>query len=160
MKTIGAVAPWAIVLTGAGGAVWWLLSRDIAAGRWLLAALLFGHGAVHLLFVVPPPDGTDAGSEWPFDMTRSWTITGPALDPDTVRAAGKVLVAGVVAGFALAALSTTSIVVPPGWWRATVASSSIASAAALVLFLSPRFVLGLGMDVALVWVAAAGAWMP
>jgi hypothetical protein len=53
--------PWAVVLAVTGGAIWWLLSRDAVAGRWLLAALLIGHGVVHPLFAVPAPSATDGG---------------------------------------------------------------------------------------------------
>ena len=44
VKTMTGTLPGAVVLVVIGGAIWWLLSRDMAAGRWLLAALLIGHG--------------------------------------------------------------------------------------------------------------------
>ena len=44
VKTMTGTLPWAVVVVAIGGAIWWLLSRDMAAGRWLLAALLIGHG--------------------------------------------------------------------------------------------------------------------
>jgi hypothetical protein len=160
VKTIVGILPWTVVVAAIGGAIWWLLSRDMSAGRWLLAALLIGHGVVHVMFAVPAPAATGGGPDWPFDMARSWAITGTALDLNVVRAVGVALIAVVVIGFALAALSTVGIVVPSGWWQVTVAVSAVASAVLLILFLEPQLVLGLGIDAALLWVVVARAWMP
>jgi hypothetical protein len=109
--------PWAVVLAAIGGAIWWLLSRGTATGRLLLAALLLGHGIVHLLFVVP---ASKEGEPWPFDMAKSWAVTGIGLDLGGVRAVGVVLIAIAICAFAVAALSTVGIVVPAGWWRSAV----------------------------------------
>ena len=160
MKTIVGILPWAVVVAAIGGAIWWLLSRDMAAGRWLLAALLIGHGVVHVMFAVPAPTASGGGPDWPFDMARSWAITGAGLDLTVVRAVGVALIAIVVGGFALAALSTVGVLVPPGWWQATVAVSAVASAVLLVLFFEPQLVLGLGIDAVLLAVVATGAWAP
>ena len=160
MKTIVGILPWAVVVAAIGGAIWWLLSRDMAAGRWLLAALLLGHGAVHVMFAVPAPAATGGGSDWPFDMARSWAITGAGLDLNVVRAVGVALIAIAVGGFGLAALSTVGILVPPGWWQLTVAVSAVASAVLLGLFFEPQLVLGLGIDAVLLAVVATGAWTP
>lgn len=160
MKTIGGMLPWAAVSAAVGGAIWWLLSREMAAGRWLLAALLTGHGVVHVMFAVPTPAATEAGPEWPFDMARSWVITGLGLNPNPVRSAGVALIAVVVAGAALAALSTIGTVVPSGWWQPAVAGSAVASALLLVMFFDPHLILGLVIDAVLLGVVATGAWKP
>ncbi len=160
VRTMAGILPWAVVLVVVGGAIWWLLSRDIAAGRWLLAALLIGHGVVHALFVVPVPAPTDGGPDWPFDMARSWAITGAGLDANMVRIIGVALITVVVVGFSLAALSTVGIIVPSGWWQPIVAASAVTSAVLLVLFFEPLLVLGLGIDAVLLWVVAARVWIP
>ena len=160
MKAIVGIMPWAVVLAAAGGAIWWLLSRDMAAGRWLLAALLIGHGAVHLMFAVPAPAATRGGPDWPFDMARSWAITGVGLDLNVVRAVGLALIALVVGGFAVAALSTVGVLAHPGWWQAAVAVSAVVSALLLALFFEPQLVLGLGIDAVLLAVVATAAWVP
>jgi hypothetical protein len=147
------------VLLVAGVAIWWLLSHDMAAGRWLLAALLIGHGVVHLLFAVPAPAATDGGAAWPFDMSQSWAVTRAGLDLGLARVIGAVLIAITVGAFVLAALATVGIVVPSGWWQPTIALGAIASAATLVLFFDPQLVLGLGMDAILLWVVATRAWV-
>jgi hypothetical protein len=160
VKTIVGILPWAVVVAALGGAVWWLLSREMAAGQWLLAALLIGHGIVHGMFAMPAPTATGGGPGWPFDMARSWAITGAGLDLNVVRAVGVALIAIVGGGFALAALSSVGVLVPPGWWQATVAASAITSVVLLVLFFEPQLVLGLGIDAVLLAVVAAGAWVP
>jgi hypothetical protein len=160
VKTMAGILPWAVVLVLIGGAVWWLLSREMAAGRWLLAALLIGHGVVHVLFAVPAPAAPGGGAEWPFNMSQSWAITGAGLDANMVRIVGVALITVVVVGFSLAALSTVGIIVPSGWWQPIVAVSAVTSAILLVLFFEPQLVLGLGMDAVLLWVVVARAWMP
>ncbi len=160
VRTMAGTLPWAVVLLVVGAAVWWLLSQDMAAGPWLFAALLIGHGVVHVLFAVPAPAATDGGAPWPFDMARSWAVTRTGLDPSLVRGIGAVLIAVTIGAFALAALSTVGLIVPSGWWQPTVALGAIASAATLVLFFEPQLVLGLGLDIVLLWVVVTGAWMP
>jgi hypothetical protein len=160
VKTIVGILPWALVVAGLGIAIWWLLSRDMAAGRWLLAALLIGHGVVHVMFAVPAPAATEGRPDWPFDMARSWAINGAGLDLTVVRAVGLALIAVVVLGFALAALATVGIVVPSGWWQPTVAVAAMASAVLLVLCLEPQLVLGLGIDAVLLWVVVTNACVP
>ena len=159
MKAVVGVLPWAVVSAVVGGAIWWLLSGEMAAGRWLLAAVLIGHAIVHIFFAVPAP-AAEGGAEWPFDMAKSWTVKRAGVAVRTVRTAAIGLIAIVVAGSALAALSSVGIVVPAGWWRATVALSAVASAALLVLVFAPQLVLGLAIDAVLLWLVVAGAWMP
>ena len=159
-KALVGILPWAVVLAAAGGGIWWLLSRDMAAGRWVLAALLIGHGLVHVMFVMPAQSATAAGPDWPFNLARSWALTDVKLDPNVIRVVGLALVAVVVAGFALAALSTLGILVPPGSWHVAVAVSALASAVLLVTFFDPQLVLGIGIDAGLLWIVAARAWAP
>jgi hypothetical protein len=160
VRTMAGILRWAVVLIVVGGAVWWLLAREMAAGLWLLAALLMGHGMVHLLFVVPTPAASEGGAEWPFNLAQSWAITGVGLDVNLVRIIGVALITVVVVGFSLAALSTVGIMVPSGWWQPIVAVSAVTSTILLVLSSQPQLALGLGMDLALLWVVVARAWMP
>jgi hypothetical protein len=159
-KALGGILPWAVVLAAAGGGTWWLLSRDAAAGRWVLAALLIGHSLIHVMFVMPAQSATAAGPDWPFNIARSWALTGVKLNPNVIHVVGMALVAVVVAGFALAALSTVGILVPPGLWQVTVAVSALASAAVLLVFFDLQLVLGIGVDAGLLWIVVARAWAP
>ena len=158
MKAMGGILPYAVVLAVVGGVIWWLLSRDVAAGPWLLAAVLIGHGIVHLMFAISPA-ATAGGPEWPFDMAKSWAVTG-GLDLNVVRTVGVALIVIVAGGFALAALSTVGLVVPAEWWRAAVGGSAITSIVVLVLFFNPQLALGIGIDVVLLWAVAANSWAP
>lgn len=160
VKTMANMLPWAVVLVVAGAAIWWLLSRDMAPGRWLLAALLIGHGVVHVLFAVPAPSATAGGAAWPFDMAQSWVVARAGLDLVLARVVGAVLIAVTVGAFALAALATVGVVVPSGWWQPTIALGAVASATTLVVFFEPQLVVGLGVDAVLLWAAATRAWVP
>jgi hypothetical protein len=161
VRTMAGTLPWAVVLAAAGGGTWWLLSREVAGGRWLLAALLIGHGLVHLLFAVPASAAAEGGSAtWPFEIGRSWAITGGHLDDAAVRLALAVLIGIAVGGFALAGLATLGIVVPAGWWPSLVTVAALASAIVLIVCFDPQLVLGLGMDAILLWVATFRIWTP
>lgn len=160
LKTIAGLAPLAIVLSGVGIAIWWLLARDLAIGRWVLGGFLVAHGLIHFLFVVPAPATTAGGAEWPFDMTQSWLVTGAGLDMGPVRVIGAALIGIVAIGFLLAGLATVGIVIPSGWWRVLVVGSAAASIVLLALFFSPQLVLGLGIDAVLLLIAVAAVWAP
>jgi hypothetical protein len=163
VKTLIGLVPLAIGLMLFAVAVWFLLSAEMAFGRWLLAAFLVGHGLVLVMFVVPQPaakPATASGVEYPFDMARSWLITGMGLDAGPVRAIGVVLVAAVVIGFALAGLATVGVLIPAGWWAVLVLGSAVLSTVVLLLFFSPGLILGLAIDAVLLWVAVAAVWAP
>jgi hypothetical protein len=163
MKTVTELLPLAIGVAVAGVVTWFLLGRNLAAGRWLLAGLLFAHGWVHLMFVFPQPEparATAGGTAWPFDMSRSWLISGAGLDVSLVRTVGIVLMAVVFVGFVLGALSTVGLLVPAGWWSGLVVGAAVGSFLLLALFFSPTLLLGLAIDLALVWLVMAGVWSP
>jgi hypothetical protein len=160
LKTIAGLVPLAIVLSGIGIAIWWLLSKEMALGKWVLGGFLVGHGLIHLLFVMPAPAATADGPEWPFDMTRSWLVSGPGLDVNVVRVIGVALIGVVAIGFVLAGLATVGIVVPSSWWRFLVGAAATASVVLLALFFSPQLVLGLAIDAVLLWVVLAAVWAP
>ncbi|MGE5155933.1 MAG: hypothetical protein ACM3JP_00365, partial [Betaproteobacteria bacterium] len=106
------------------------------------------------------PAATVSGPEWPFDVCKSWAVTGAGLDLDAVRAIGAALIVIVVGGFVLAALSTVGLVVPAGWWQPAVAGSAVVSMVVLVLFFNPQLVLGIGIDAVLLWAVVTRAWVP
>ena len=160
LRTMAGTLPWAVVLVAAGGGTWWLLSREIAGGRWLLAALLIGHGLVHLLFAVPAAASESGSGQWPFDIDRSWAITAGHLGTATVRLVATILIAITVGGFVLAGLASLGVAVPANWWAPLVTVAAIASMALLVVCFDPQLVLGMGIDAILLWIAATRAWMP
>ena len=136
MKTALGLVPLAVVLAGVGIAIWWMLAREMALGKWVLGAFLLGHGLVHAMFVMPRPATTDAAAgaaEWPFDKARSWLVTGAGLDVNLVHVIGVALICAVTVGFLLAGLATVGILFPAGWWPVLVVASAAASAVLLAL---------------------------
>lgn len=126
----------------------------------LFAAFLAAHGLIHASYFSPAPARTAGGPEWPFEMGRSWLVTGMGLDVGSVRVIGAVLITLTVTAFLLAALSTVGWLVPDGWWLPLIVVGSIASAAQLLVFFHPWLVLGLVIDAALIWLALASRWTP
>lgn len=163
LKTIVGLAPFALGVAVFGGVIWFLLGRNIGLGKWLLAAFLMGHGFVQMMFLFPRPAtaaATAGGVEYPFDMARSWLITGVGLDPGAVRAIGVALVAAVAIGFVLAGLASVGLLIPSGWWQGLVVGSTVASLALMTVFFSPGLLIGFAIDAVLLWVALASVWTP
>ena len=143
------LVPLAIVVALVGGLTWLLLDSDAALGTWLLAALLLGHGAAHVAFVVPTPEpARTAGSEleWPFDLGRSWPVTRLGLDAGIVRGAGIALTAVTAVASLLAALATIGIVVPTDWWAGLVVAEAVSSLLLLTLCFSPILLNGFAIE--------------
>jgi hypothetical protein len=166
MKILTDLLPLLAALAVLGGLTWFLLARDMAIGRWLLAATLFGHGWVHVMFMVPLPARTatsatasDEAFSRTFDLGRSWLVHA-GLDVHLVRAIGTLLVLVTVVGFMLAALSTVGWLVPAAWWPGLVIGSSVASILLLAVALNPTLILGFGINAVLLWVALASLWTP
>jgi hypothetical protein len=162
-KTIGGLMPFAVALAVIGGAIVLLLGRNAELGKLLFAAFFVGHAFVHVMFLLPRPADTSAtagGTEWPFDMARSWLVTGPGLDLGMVRLVGVILVVGVAIGFLLSGLATVGLLIPSGWWQGLIVTSSAGSVLLLALFFSPQLVLGVAIDAVLLWVVLAAIWTP
>ena len=163
MRNLVGMLPWAVLLIAAGAGICWLLSKDIAAGKWLLAALIIGHGFIHVMFLVPAPPVAASGPQWPFHIAQSWPVTAAGLNLGLVRVVGAALiaVAGASSVFAQStALSTAGIVVPAGWWPGSAGVGAVASAIVLIAFFDPQLILGLGIDATLLSVVVARAWAP
>jgi hypothetical protein len=127
--------------------------------RLVLGAFLLAHGAIHLGFVSPRPPATADGPAWPFDLGRSWILGHLGLDGELARVLGMALIAVTIGGFALAALVAIGIA-PAGIWPAAVAIGAVGSVAVLALFFHPWLVLGLAIDVALLWAVLVASWAP
>jgi len=128
-------------------------------GRIGIAALLLAHGLIHAAFLAPRPAATAGGPAWPFDLGRSWLLGGLGLGPEATRWLGIALVATTLIGFALAAFSLLGIG-PDGLLSVAMAVGAIASSAVLVLYFHPWLVLGLAIDVVVLWVALIARWAP
>ena len=183
-RIIRTLGPLAIVAVVVGAVTLWLLETNPGVGRWVLAAVLFGHGWVHLMFLFPKPGSPEIGerqvqargrqvarrpgrkpsrkptTDWPFDLRTTWLAARIGSGPGTFVAVGRVLVVVTFVLSTLAALATVGILVPAAWWQGLVVASSLASLAMLVVWFAPMLLLGILIDVALVWLAIAGPWSP
>ena len=158
--TLVGLWPFAAGIAVVGLVAWFLLKQNVGLGSWLLAALLVAHGWVHVMFVFPRPTPSEGGSEWPFDLTRSWLVSAARLDVNLVRVAGIALMSIVVVGFVLAAMSIVGLLVPAGWWAGMLVVGAAVSFVMLALFFSPQLVLGLAIDLALLWLVFGSGWSP
>jgi hypothetical protein len=128
--------------------------------RLLLAGFLVAHALIHVSYLTPAPPKTADGPEWPFELTRSWLVTGLQLDPAVARSLGVALVAVTVALLVAAGLATASWLVPSGWWSGLVISGAVSSVLTLALFFHPWLILGVAIDAALLWAVLVGEWLP
>ena len=127
--------------------------------RLLFAGFLLAHGAIHASFLSPRPPATAGGPAWPFELARSWVLTPLGVQPETARLLGMALVAATAGAFALAALAATGLL-PAELWGPTTAIGAVASLALLVLFFHPWLVLGLAIDLGLLWAVLVAGWTP
>ncbi len=163
MKALLGLLPFAVALAIAGAVIVVLMERNATAGRLALAGVLAGHGLVHLFFFVPQPApaaGSASAAEWPFDIARTWATTSFGVDPGMLRVLGVALVAIVVAGFVMAALSTVGVLLPAGWWRPLIGIGAVASLLTLALFFNPQLLLGPTIDLVLLVLVIATTWSP
>jgi hypothetical protein len=126
----------------------------------LLGALLVGHALVHVSYLTPAPPQTADGPEWPFEMSRSWLITGIGVDSTVIRAVGTALVVTSIALLVAAGLATVGWIVPSDWWSPLVIGGAVASALTLGIFFHPWLVFGLAIDAALLWATLVAGWSP
>jgi hypothetical protein len=163
MNNLIRLLPLAIGAALIAGLTWILLDRDLELGRWLLAALLLGHGLAHLAFVVPTPEparATESGMAWPFDLGRAWPVSRLDLDPRIVRGAGIALTAVTLVASLLAALATLGILVSADLWSGLVVAEAVSSMLLLTVCFSPILLNGFGIDFALLWLALLSGWSP
>lgn len=159
MKGLTGLLALTAVLLAVGALVCWLLDRGSAVGPWLVAAILFAHGWVHLVFLLPMTGGDSphTGGENPFDMDRSWLIERGA-DSRLMHSVGALLVVVTFVAFAAAALAVLGWLVPGAWWTGLVVTGVVSSTMLLVLFFAPTLVLGFVINAGLVALAIQRAW--
>jgi hypothetical protein len=164
-RTIRELGPLAIVVGAACAVTLYLLGTNPSLGRWFLAAMLFAHGWVHLMFVFPKPprpkgEALAAATAWPFDLGSSWLIVRAGLPAGPVLVIGRALVAIAFAGFLLAAMATAGVLVPAVWWAGSGLVGAASSALLLAVAFSPTLLLGFAIDLAVAWLVLAGPWTP
>ena len=124
----------------------------------VVAGLLLGHALIHASYLVPQPQAKPGAPAWPFTLEHSWLLGPVGVDRSTSRTLGIGLVLVVLAAFALAA--SAALAIGPAWlWRASVALGAAASLAVLLVYFPRWLVIGVAIDLVLLWLAGSG-WAP
>lgn len=129
------------------------------ATKLFIAAFLLAHGAIHASFLAPRPPVTAGGPAWPFELGKSWLLRPLGLDAEATRMIGMVLIVLTIGAYIVAALAAAGLA-PGGLWPAAVTIGSIASIAVLGLYFSPWFVVGVAIDLVLLWAVLFQSWVP
>jgi hypothetical protein len=127
--------------------------------RLALAGFLLAHAVIHVAFLAPAPPATADGPTWPFTMSDSWLFTRLGVAPEAARLVGMGLVATTIAGFAMAALCAIGFL-PAAIWLPAIAIGAASSMSLLIAFFHPWLVLGVGIDLVLIWVSLVAGWTP
>jgi hypothetical protein len=127
--------------------------------RLAIAGLLLAHALIHVAYLAPRPPATAAGPTWPFELGHSWLLGQLGAGSETTRLVGVALVAATLAGFALAALAAVGIG-PAALWSAALTLGAAASLGVLVLYFQPWLVLGVAIDLFVLWAALVARWAP
>ena len=123
----------------------------------LFGLFLVAHGLVHGLFMVPRPP--DAGASWPFDPSESWLLNRLGVEPNLARAIAAGLVAVTAVAFIVTALAVIGIL-PADWLRPIAIASASVSLILLGIFFHPWLVIGIAIDVAILWAVGLNGWIP
>jgi hypothetical protein len=127
-------------------------------GKLVVAAFLLAHAAIHASFLSPAPPATANGPAWPFRLDESVILSPLGTSPAVLRPLGIALVALVLGGFGVAALSVLGVA-PPGLLQPAATAGAVASVALLVLYFHVWLVLGIVIDLGILWLAF-GEWTP
>ncbi len=162
MRAVRELGPLTIVVAIVGAVTWLLIGGHEAIGSWLLAGLLVAHGLIHAMFLVPSPPRTATaaagGPTWPFDLGDSWLVE--RAGGGAVVVAGRVLVGAIVGCSLLAAMAIVGILVPSTLWAPLVVASAGCSLLLLAIPFSTQLLVGVAIDIALLWLALGSAWAP
>ena len=126
----------------------------------LVGLFLLAHGLIHLSYLAPAPSPGAGRPEWPFDMANSWLVTNLGMSADLIRPLGTLLVVVVAGTLGAAGLATLGVLVPQEWWKPFVIVGAVASAVTLAIFFHPWIVIGIAIDLVLLWVVMGAGWEP
>jgi hypothetical protein len=127
--------------------------------RLLLAVFLAAHGLIHLSYLAPAPPRTAGGPEWPFEVTHSWLVSTLGMDAAAMRPLATALV--IVTTMALLGAAAVAM----GWlsstlWLPLLVAGTVGSLVTLALFFHPWLVVGIAIDLVLLWATLIGGWAP
>jgi hypothetical protein len=116
------------------------------------AGFLLAHGGIHASFLAPRPPAKEGGPAWPFEVTHSWLLTPLGLSARVLRSLAIALVALTLCGYALAALGILGFL-SSDLTAIAVTVASLSSILLLFLFFHPWLIVGVAIDLALIWIA-------
>ena len=125
-------------------------SPDSPVLRVLLGLFLVVHGLIHLVYFAPTDD-----PKFPMTAGKSWLVTSAGLRIGTVRAIVAVLAVLSAVGFCLLALSYFGLLVPTGWFTPLAVIAAAASLALIVVTWNVQFIVGVAIDLAILYWALA-----
>jgi hypothetical protein len=128
--------------------------------RYALFPLLVGHALVHLAYLAPAPARAEGAPEWPFAIERSWLVVNLGVSMDVMRLLAYLLVAVTAVALVAGGLATIDLLVPASWWPGLVVAGTTASLVLLVLFFHPWLVVGMAIDVVLLYLVLVNGWDP
>lgn len=123
------------------------------------AAFLAAHGLIHVAFLQRPPAPTPGGPAWPFSLQDTWLGDRLGLGSAGRRAIGTGLVLVTLVAWGLAAFAALGVG-PAALWPASVALGAVASATVLVAWFHRWLVLGIAIDIGLLWAVLIAGWVP
>jgi hypothetical protein len=127
--------------------------------RIVVAGLLLAHAAIHLAFIAPAPPATASGPAWPFTTADSWLLNRLGVGPAGARLIADGLIAVTLLGFVLAALAALGVV-PAALFVPALSVGAVASIGLLSVFFHPWLVLGVAIDLGLLWAGLVAGWTP
>jgi hypothetical protein len=127
--------------------------------RLILTAFILAHALIHVAFLGPRPPATAGGPPWPFDLGHSWILDPLGVRSEQARLVGTALVAITLGGFALASVAALGLG-PQGLWLAAAAVGSVGSLALLIAYFHPWLLLGVAIDLGLIWSVLILGWTP
>jgi hypothetical protein len=124
----------------------------------LFSLFLVAHAAIHGLWFTPRPAPAARGPVWPFDVGLS-ALVRAGVDEPAARRIGLILLTAVATGFVVAALGVLGIL-PAVAFASGIAIGATSSIAMLLAYFHPWLVLGIGIDVVLLWATLIARWTP
>ncbi len=108
----------------------------------------------------PQPPRAEGAAEWPFAIEKSWLVTNLGVSVEFMQPVAVLLLTITVAALVGAGLAAIDLLVPAGWWPALVVTGAAASLLLLTLFFHPWLVIGVAIDVVLLYLVLVNGWDP
>ena len=125
----------------------------------LVAVFLVAHGVVHLLFLSPQPPASPDAPHWPFSLAGSRILGRLGIEAPAARTIGVALLVVLLAGYSGSALAVLGLL-PATVFEPLVIAASAASLALLGLFFDRWLLIGIAIDVVLLWLVVVAGWNP